>query len=89
MTREQAMAIIEQEGLERILWFTDPKNEVEQSGIGEDAQGWFTFVTDERATVMAVERFDGESDALVDLIARAREWQELKAIRRRWRTSEA
>lgn len=89
MTRDEARRIIEQESLTRIVWFADPTNQVEMSGIGEDAEGWFTYVTNERAAIEALDRWSTESDALKDLLERARLWQRIERRRAERRAEDA
>lgn len=89
MTRDEAHRIVEQEGLTRIVWFDDPKNQVEMSGIGEDAAGWYTYVTNERAAIEALSRWSSESEALEDLLDRARLWQRIERRRAERRAEDA
>lgn len=83
MNRDEARHIIESEGLTRIVWFTDPTNEVDVSGISATDNGWITYITDERAAVSVVKNWHSESDALEDLIKRARTWQRIQQLRAR------
>lgn len=71
-TRDEAQAIIAAEGLHDCVWFADPTNRTEIVGIGADADGWYTYATNERATVSGVARFEQESDALDSLVHRLR-----------------
>lgn len=83
LTAEQTLAIIQDENLERGLWFADPTNEVDVVGIGRDGDGWVVYTTDERATIHGAEHFDDESAALASFLDRLRALNRALAYQRR------
>jgi hypothetical protein len=74
MTREEAKKIVKEEGLKQINWYGEQNLKENEVGIKYDDNQWIVYVTDERASVVtgSITKFDNESEALNNFIARAR-----------------
>ena len=74
MTREEAKKIVKEEGLKRINWYGEQGLKEDEVGIKYDDNHWIVYATDERASVVtgSITKFDNESEALDNFIARAR-----------------
>ena len=74
MTREEAKKIVKEEGLKRINWYGEQELKEDEVGINYDDNHWIVYATDERASVVtgSITKFDNESEALDNFIARAR-----------------
>ena len=74
MTRGEAKKIVKEEGLKRINWYGEQELKEDEVGIKYDDNHWVVYATDERASVVtgSITKFDNESEALDNFIARAR-----------------
>lgn len=72
MTRDEALAIIEEEHLTGGIWFESPHNHSNSVAVHVHGDGFRVLNTDERAVQGAVREFDNESDALDLFIHRLR-----------------
>lgn len=82
MTREEALEIIKNEGLQGYRFFDDRPYVADVVVIDRTETNWQVYVTTERCAMMDATLFeyDSESDALEDFIGRLRADKELREL---------